>query len=123
MEHGRTGKPMENNMTRYRIAALALAGAVAVAATSASADWRGHRHYGWAPGVAAGVAAGALIGSAVAARPYGYYEPGYYYDAPVAGYYYDDTQSRSPSRNWYFRYNCGGSYGQGRDCAEGDTGR
>jgi len=122
-------------MTRYRTAALALAGVLALtatSATSASAQWRRH-HHGWGPGVAAGVAAGALIGSAVAARPYGYYEPGYYYDAPVygapvydapvAGYYYDDTQSRSPSRNWYHRYNCGGSYGQGRDCSEGDTGR
>ena len=124
-------------MTKYRTAALALAGVLALTAasvTDASAQWRGHRgHHGgyWGPGIAAGVAAGALIGSAVAARPYGYYEPGYYYDAPVAGYYdapvagyyYDDTQSRSPSRNWYHRYNCGGSYGQGRDCSEGDTGR
>ena len=122
-------------MTKYRTAALALAGVLALtaaSATDASAQWRRHHHGGWGPGVgiAAGVAAGALVGSAVAARPYGYYDgyyaaPGYYgyYDAPVAGYYYDDTQSRSPSRNWGYRYNCGGSYGQGRDCAEGDTGR
>ena len=119
-------------MTKYRTAALALAGVLALtaaSATDASAQWRGHQHHGWGPGVgiAAGVAAGALIGSAVAARPYGYYEPGYYYEAPVrrvyGGYYYDDTQSRSPSRNWHYRYNCGGSYGQGRDCSEGDTGR
>ena len=125
--------PMEKNMTKYRTAALALAGVLALTAasvTDASAQWRRHQH-GWGPGVgiAAGVAAGALIGSAVAAQPYGYYQaPGYYaepgyYDAPVAGYYYDDTQSRSPSRNWGYRYNCGGSYGQGRDCSEGDTGR
>ena len=118
--------PMEEDMTKYRTAALALAGVLALTAassTDASARWRGH--HGWGPGVgiAAGVAAGALIGSAVAARPYGYYEPGYYYEAPVAGYYYDDTQSRSPSRNWGYRYNCGGSYGQGRDCSEGDVGR
>ena len=122
-------------MTKYRIAALALAGAVALSTTTgASAAWRGHRGPGWGPGpgIAAGIAAGALIGSAVAARPYGYgyYDapgyyaaPGYYYDASVAGYYYDDTQSRSPSRNLYYRYNCGGSYGQGRDCSEGDAGR
>jgi hypothetical protein len=125
-------------MKKYGIAALALAGAVALTATSASAQWRGHRGNHWGPGVGigAGIAAGALIGSAVAARPYyggGYYyaEPSYgyaqpsygYYDAPVAGYYYDDTQSRSPSRNWGYRYNCGGSYGQGRDCSEGDTGK
>jgi hypothetical protein len=123
-------------MNKYGIGALALAGAVALSATTASAQWRGHRgHHHWGPGagIAAGVAAGALIGSAVAARPYyggGYYysEPSYgYYEAPVAGYYggysYDDTQARSPSRNQYWRYNCGGSYGQGRDCAEGDTGR
>jgi hypothetical protein len=116
-------------MKKYAIAALALAGVVALSATSASAQWRRHHHH-WGPGVAAGIAAGALIGSAVAARPYyggGYYyaepSPSYgYYEAPV-GYYYDDTQSRSPSRNRYWRYNCGGSYGQGRDCAEGDTGR
>ena len=113
-------------MKKYGIAALALAGAVAFSATSASAQWRGHRGAHWGPGV--GIAAGALIGSAVAARPYyggSYYyaEPSYgYYDAPV-GYYYDDTQSRSPSRNQYWRYNCGGSYGQGRDCSEGDAGR
>src|SRR6185295_6024429 len=99
--------PMEKNMTKYRTAALALAGVLALTAasvTDASAQWRRHQH-GWGPGVgiAAGVAAGALIGSAVAAQPYGYYQaPGYYaepgyYDAPVAGYYYDDTQSRSPS--------------------------
>jgi hypothetical protein len=114
-------------MKKYAIAALALAGAVALSSTSASAQWR--RHWGPGVGIAAGVAAGALIGSAVAARPYGYYyaEPGYpaygYYEAPVYGYYYDDTQSRSPSRNYWGRYNCGGSYGQGRDCAEGDAGR
>jgi hypothetical protein len=119
-------------MKKYGIAALALAGVVALSATSASAQWRRHHHHHWGPGVAAGIAAGALIGSAVAAQPYyggGYYvEPGYgTYEAPVAGYYggysYDDTQSRSPSRNRYWRYNCGGSYGQGRDCSEGDTGR
>jgi hypothetical protein len=122
-------------MNKYGTAALALAGVLALSATDASAQWRRHHH--WGPGVAAGVAAGALIGSAVAARPYGYYggggyyaDPGYgYYEAPVASYgyygapYYDDTQSRSPSRNWGYRYNCGGSYGQGRDCSEGDTGR
>ena len=121
--------PMEKNMTKYRTAALAFAGVLALtaaSATDASAQWRRHHHnHGWGPGVgvAAGVAAGALIGSAVAARPYGYYEPGYAYEAPVGGYYYDDTQSRSPARNWGYRYNCGGSYGQGRDCSEGDTGR
>jgi hypothetical protein len=118
-------------MKKYAIAALTLAGVVALSATSASAQWRRHHHHwGPGPGIAAGIAAGALIGSAVAARPYyggGYYypepSPSYgYYEAPV-GYYYDDTQSRSPSRNWGYRYNCGGSYGQGRDCAEGDTGR
>jgi len=116
-------------MNKYGTAALAFAGVLALSATSASAQWRGHHgghHWG---GAAAGFAAGALIGSAVAARPYyggGYYysEPSYgYYEAPVAGYSYDDTQARSPSRNWYYRYNCGGSYGQGRDCAEGDVGR
>ena len=69
MEHGRVaGNPMEKNMTKYRTAALALAGVLALtaaSATDASAQWRRH-HHGWGPGVAAGVAAGALIGSAVA---------------------------------------------------------
>lgn len=121
-------------MNRTPLAALALAGILAIGATtSASAQWRGHRGHGWGPGagIAAGVAAGALIGSAVAARPYGYSgyyaEPGYgYYEAPVASYdygYYGPT-SRSnygPAYNPtpYSYYNCGGSYGQARDCSAG----
>ena len=78
-------------MTKFRTTALALAGVLAItaaSATSASAQWRRHGGWGWGPGVAAGVAAGALIGSAVAARPYGYYygDPGYVYADP---YVYD----------------------------------
>lgn len=110
-------------MTKYGIAALALAGAVALSATDASAQWRRHH---WDPGIAAGVAAGALIGSAVAARPYGYYydAPGYFYEAPVAGYYYDDAYvAPRYGSGWGYRYTCGGSYGQRRDCSAGDTGR
>jgi hypothetical protein len=88
---GRAGghKAMEENMTKFRTAGLALAGILAItaaSATDASAQWRGHRgHHGWGPGVGigAGIAAGALIGSAVAARPYGY-GGGYYYDEPYA---------------------------------------
>ena len=112
-------------MTKYRVAALALAGVLALSATnSASAQWRRH---GWVPGVAAGVAAGALIGSAVAARPYygDYYYGGYgpgFYDAPVA---YDYGYAAPAYRYGYSYdwYNCGGSYGQRRMCSWGDTGR
>src|SRR5882757_11155602 len=83
---------MENTMTKFRTAALALTGVLAVtaaSATDASAQWRGHRGGHWGPGlgIGAGIAAGALIGSAVAARPYGGYyydDPGYAYDAPYA---------------------------------------
>jgi hypothetical protein len=97
-------------MTKNRMIALGLAGALAVAASAtASAGplsidtgvkntpvqttdvaWRGHRGgWGWggpAVGIGAGLAAGALIGSAVAGSPYGYYydEPGYVYGAPYA---------------------------------------
>jgi hypothetical protein len=123
-------------MNKTPLAALALAGILAIGATtSASAQWRDHHHrgHGWGPGVgiAAGVAAGALIGSAVAARPYGgyyYSEPSHgYYEAPVSSYSYDNTYV-APAPSYYSgygwgRYNCGGSYGQGRDCAAGDTGR
>src|SRR5204862_8268593 len=80
---------MENNMTKLRTAAVALAGVLAItatSATSASAQWRRHHGWGWGPGIAAGVATGALIGSAVAGSPYGYYygEPGYTYAEPYA---------------------------------------
>jgi hypothetical protein len=79
---------MESNMTKIRTAGLALAGILAITATtatSASAQWRGHhggRGFGPAIGIGAGIAAGALIGSAVAAQGYG---PNYYYDEPVYG--------------------------------------
>lgn len=124
-------------MNKTPLAALALAGILAIGATtSASAQWRGHHHGGhWrgaGVGIAAGVAAGALIGSAVAARPYGYNGyyagPSYgYYDAPVASYGYNDTYI-APAPSYYSgygwgRYNCGGSYGQGRDCSAGATSR
>jgi hypothetical protein len=116
-------------MTKTPLAALALAGVLAIGATtSASAQWRHHHNHGWGPvaGVAAGVAAGALIGSAVAARPYGgyYTEPSYgYYEAPVAGYEYAPTYVAPTYGYGWGRYNCGGSYGQSRDCSAGDTGR
>jgi hypothetical protein len=80
--------PMEENMTKFRTAGLALAGILAItaaSATDASAQWRRHGGYGWGPavGIGAGVAAGALIGSAVAGSAYG---PGYYYGEPAYGY-------------------------------------
>ena len=52
-------------MTKFRTAALALAGILALTAastSSASAQWRRHGGWGWGPGIAAGVATGALIG-------------------------------------------------------------
>jgi hypothetical protein len=106
---------MENIMTKLRVAAIALAGVLAVGATttSASAQWRGHHHGGWgwggpAVGIGAGIAAGALIGSAVAARPYGYYEPGYAYAQPYAvapGYGYAQPYAYDAGPAYY------GSYG------------
>lgn len=129
-------------------AALAFAGVLAIGATmSASAGplptstagvknaatdhvtdvrWRG-RH--WGPGIAAGIAAGALFGAAVASRPYyggpGYYveEPSYYYEAPVAAVPYPYSYGPTYYGYGWGRYNCGGSIGQNRDCAYGDTGR
>ncbi len=61
---------------------------------------------GWGPGIGigAGIAAGALIGSAVAARPYGYYgEPGYAYAEP--GYAYAQPYAYDAGPAYY------GSYG------------
>ena len=55
-------------------------------------------------GIGAGIAAGALIGSAVAARPYGYYgEPGYAYAEP--GYAYAQPYAYDAGPAYY------GSYG------------
>src|SRR3954462_2854158 len=74
-------------MTKFRTAAMALAGVLAItatSATSASAQWRRHGGWGWGPGIAAGVATGALIGSAVAARPDRYHAGGYGYYAEAA---------------------------------------
>jgi hypothetical protein len=101
---------MERIMTTFRISAVALGMASALALTAIPAtagplmpnqaavkaaapdqgtdvQWRGRRghHRGWGPGIGigAGIAAGALIGSAVAAQPY--YGGGYYYEEPVYG--------------------------------------
>ena len=100
-------------MTKFGTAGLALAGILAVTAasvTDASAQWRRHHHHGWGPGIGigAGMAAGALIGSAVAARPYGYYDGGYYgggyyYDAPV----YDAPVAATPYYGGYQSYGWG----------------
>ena len=99
-------------MTKLRATAIALAGLLAVTATttSASAQWRRH-HGGWGPGVGigAGIAAGALIGSAVAAQPYGTYygEPAYGYAQPGYGYAQPYAYDAGPAyygsygyRNW-----------------------
>jgi hypothetical protein len=96
---------MENSMTKFRTAGLALAGLLAVTAastTGAEAQWRRHHHWGWGgPGIAAGIATGALVGAAVASRPYygGYYGGGYgYYEEPVyaAPYAYDAPYAYAP---------------------------
>ena len=75
-------------------------------------QWRRHRGWGPAVGIGAGIAAGALIGSAVAARPYGYY-----YDEPVYGtpYAYDTPYAYevAPAPSWGYGYR-GGNY-----CEEG----
>jgi hypothetical protein len=127
---------MEHRMTKFRFAALALAGALlltTINVTSASAYWRGR---GW--GIGAGLVAGALIGSAIAARPY-YYGPAYgaYYGAPR--YYYGAPVVYAPVAAvpyGYYGYGygygygyygyasgCSGSYGQRRGCSWGDTSR
>ena len=110
-------------MTKFGTAGLALAGILAVTAasvTDASAQ-RGHRHHGggWGPGIGigAGIAAGALIGSAVAARPYGYYDGGYYDN----GGYYADGYYEAPvaATPYYGGYRSGWGYRGDNGCMEG----
>ncbi len=65
-------------------AALAVSGAIALAAASPSqARWHG------GGAAAAGFAAGALVGAAAASANNGYYAPGYYGYAYEPGYAYD----------------------------------
>jgi hypothetical protein len=96
---------MERIMTTFKISAVALgmASALALTAIPASAgplmpnqaavkaaapdhgtdvQWRRHRGWGPAVGIGAGLAAGALIGSVVASQSYG---SGYYYEEPGYG--------------------------------------
>lgn len=107
-------------MTKIRTVALALAGILAISATTvtnASAQWRGHPG-GRGIGIGAGIAAGALIGSAVAARPYGGYyydDPGYAYDAPYA--YEAAPVNPAPG---YYR---GGNYGYSKCYTDEGYGR
>jgi hypothetical protein len=118
----------ESNMTKIRTAAVALAGILAItatSATSASAQWRGHRGGHWGPGIGigigAGIAAGALIGSAVAARPYGGYyydDPGYAYDAPY-GYEVAPAPTYYGYRGGYGRCYTDEGYGRRRSCDYG----
>jgi hypothetical protein len=118
---------LEQNMTKFRTAGLALAGILAItaaSATDASAQWRRHGGHGWGPavGIGAGIAAGALIGSAVAARPYGY--GGYYYDEPVyaAPYAYDPgpTFYSAPVAGSYYGNSGYNSWGYSSNrCQEG----
>ncbi len=66
------------------LTALAAAGAIAFAATTASTDaYAGCRGCGVAAGILGGVAAGAIIGGAIANSAPAPVYPGY---APVAGY-------------------------------------
>jgi hypothetical protein len=128
-----------------KLAALGLAGALALGATvTASAGplpignsaikdaaggqvtdvrWRGR---GIGPGLAFGLAAGALAGAAVASRPYGYGPSYYYYDAPAAvyadPYVYDTPTYVAPGYyGGYGYYGNGGcytdeGYGRRRPC-------
>jgi hypothetical protein len=67
---------MSKKVVAGALAALTMAGTLALTSTEASAQWR--RGYGWGPGaVAAGVFGGLALG-ALAARPYYYGPPGYY---------------------------------------------
>jgi hypothetical protein len=67
---------MSKKVVAVALAALTMAGTLALTSTEASAQWR--RGYGWGPGaVAAGVVGGLALG-ALAARPYYYGPPGYY---------------------------------------------
>ena len=67
---------MSKKVVAGALAALTMAGTLALTSTEASAQWR--RGYGWGPGaVAAGVVGGLALG-ALAARPYYYGPPGYY---------------------------------------------
>ena len=67
---------MSKKVVAGALAALTMAGTLALSSTEASAYWRG---YGWGPGaVAAGVIGGLALG-ALAARPYYYGPPPSYY--------------------------------------------
>lgn len=65
--------------TTAGLAALALAGTMAMTTTEASAGWR-HRHHGGA--IAAGIVGGMALGALVASRP-AYAEPVYVEAAPA----------------------------------------
>lgn len=68
---------------RKTLTALVAAAALAIAAVSAPSDAFAQRRGGAvAAGVIGGLAAGAIIGSALAPRPYYYYEPAPVYVAP-----------------------------------------
>ena len=100
------------------VAAAGLAATVLVTSAPASAQWRGHRHGGWGPGIAAGVVGGLALGAlaAGAARPaYGYPAPVYvdpgYYPAP-APVYADEAYGYAPTcrRVWQPVYRSDGHY-------------
>lgn len=75
---------------------IAVALSLLAAASPASAQWHGHHggwhhgggwHRGGGYGVGAGLATGLILGGALAASNpgYGYYDDGYYAQAPYAG--------------------------------------
>jgi hypothetical protein len=76
------------------ITGIAVALSLLAAASPASAQWRGHHgggHYGGyhrgggGYGIGAGLATGLIVGGALAAANRGYYDDGYYAQAPYAG--------------------------------------
>lgn len=72
---------------RKTLTALAAAATIAVVAVAAPSDAFAQRRGGAvAAGIIGGLAAGAIIGSAIAPRPYYYYEPAPVY-GPPPGYY------------------------------------
>ena len=74
--HARRRQPPKETLMKKTIVSLLGAATivVTVAATDASAQWRGRGWgWGWGPGIAAGVVGGAIIaGAIIASRPPGY---------------------------------------------------
>jgi hypothetical protein len=97
--------------SKFIMAAAVLGSSLMLAAAPpAEAHWRGHHGWhhrgGWGAGLA-GFAAGALLGSALAPRPYYYYdEPAYAYEPPAPDVAYCERHFRSydPATGTYLGY-------------------